>query len=353
MSTGSPQTQIVVEDVVKTFRVAERAPGLWGAVRGLVRRRHRLVRALDGVSFTLAAGELVGYIGPNGAGKSTTVKTLAGILVPDAGRVEVLGRVPWKDRVAHVRHIGVVFGQRTQLWWDLPVIESLDLLQHVYKVPPAEYRRTRDELVELLDLGAVLDTPVRQLSLGQRMRCDLAASLLHAPPLLFLDEPTIGLDAVSKLAVRDFIRTLNHQRGVTVILTTHDMDDIEALCRRVMVIGAGRILSDGTLEDLRQGVAPERWLTVDLDGEAAAAALDDPQAQVIRRDGARVRLAFDPRQVAPAELIARVAARHPVRDLFVENPPIELIIARLYREHPELRAAAPPAAAPPVAAASR
>jgi ABC-2 type transport system ATP-binding protein len=326
-----PVGQIVVEDLVKVYRVAERAPGVWGALRGVVRRRHREVRALGGVSFTLAAGELVGYIGPNGAGKSTTVKTLAGILVPDSGRVEVLGRVPWVERVAHVRDIGVVFGQRTQLWWDLPVIESLDLLRHVYRVPAAEHTRTRDELVALLDLERHLDTPVRQLSLGERMRCDLVASLVHSPPILFLDEPTIGLDAVSKLAVRDFILRLNRERGVTVILTTHDMDDIEALCRRVIVIGSGAILSDGTLDDLRGRVSRERWLTVDVD-DASAGSLGDPDARVVRRDGHRVCLAFDPQAVSPAELIARITSRFPVRDLFVENPPIETIIARLYAD---------------------
>jgi ABC-2 type transport system ATP-binding protein len=323
--------QIVVEDLVKTYRVSERSPGVWGALRGLVRRRVREVRALDGVSFRLEAGELVGYIGPNGAGKSTTVKTLSGILVPDAGRVEVLGRVPWRERIEHVRRIGVVFGQRTQLWWDLPVIESFELLRDVYRVPAADYQRSRDELIARLDLGGFLDTPVRQLSLGQRMRCDLAASLLHAPPLLFLDEPTIGLDAVSKLAVREFVLELNRARGVTVILTTHDLDDIEALCTRVMVIGAGRILSDGTLAALRGEVSRERWLTVDVEGPADRVA--DADAQVRRRDGQRVCLAFDPEVVAPAELIRRITSRHTVRDLFVENPPIETIVARLYERH--------------------
>src|SRR5689334_16645133 len=183
--------QIVVENLTKTFRIAERQSGLWGAMRGLVQRRYREVSALAGISFTLEAGELVGYIGPNGAGKSTTVKVLGGILVPDGGRVEVLGRVPWKQRIQHVQHIGVVFGQRTQLWWDLPVMESFDLLRDIYRVPGEHYRANLDELITLLDLATLLDTPVRQLSLGQRMRCDLAAALLHAPPLLFLDEPTI------------------------------------------------------------------------------------------------------------------------------------------------------------------
>jgi ABC-2 type transport system ATP-binding protein len=320
--------QIILENLVKTFRVSERAAGLWGAIRGVVHREYRTVRALDGVSFTLDAGDLIGYIGPNGAGKSTTVKTLAGILVPDSGRCEVLGRVPWRDRVAHVADIGVVFGQRTQLWWDLPVTESFELLRDIYRVPQREYSERRDELIALLDLTTLLDVPVRQLSLGQRMRCDLAAALLHAPSILFLDEPTIGLDAISKLAVREFIKRLNQERGVTVILTTHDMDDVEALCTRVIVIGDGRILSDGTLKELRNLVTRERWLTVDL--VHADESIEDPDATVIRHEGQRVCLAFDPQRVSSAELIQRVTRTHAIHDLFVENPPIETIIARLY-----------------------
>ena len=323
-------SQIVVEDLVKTFRIAERRPGIWGALRGVARRRYRTVSALDGVSFEIEAGELVGYIGPNGAGKSTTVKVISGILVPDSGRCEILGLVPWRERVAHVRSIGVVFGQRTQLWWDLPVIESFELLRDIYRVPPVEYSRTVDELVQVLDLEPLLDVPVRQLSLGQRMRCDLAAALLHQPSILFLDEPTIGLDAVSKLGFRDFIKRFNRERGVTVILTTHDMDDIEALCTRVMVIGEGRILSDGTLEALRESIAPERRLIVDLEEQDAV--VSDPDAVVTRREGHRVHLSFDPRRVSTADLITRIASRHPVRDLFVESPPIEEIIARMYDE---------------------
>ncbi len=322
--------QIVVENLVKRFQVAERQAGMWGAVRGLASRRYRTVTALGGVSFSIDAGELVGYIGPNGAGKSTTVKVLSGILVPDSGTCRSLGHIPWKERTAYVRQIGVVFGQRTQLWWDLPVIESFDLLRAIYRVPPREYQKTRDELISLLDLSTFIDTPVRQLSLGQRMRCDLAAALLHTPRLLFLDEPTIGLDAVSKIAVREFILTLNRERGVTVILTTHDMDDVEALCTRVMVIGQGQILSDGTLEDLRQRVTRERWLLIDV--EDSAAEIDDCDATVLRREGNRIWLRFDPLVVSPAELIRRVTARIAVRDLFVQNPPIEEIIARLYRQ---------------------
>src|SRR5262247_468441 len=210
--------QIVVENLIKTFRIAARAPGLWGSLTGLLKRDFREVRALDHVSFSISRGELVGYIGPNGAGKSTTVKILSGILVPDSGRVSVMGCTPWIERIDYVRRIGVVFGQRTQLWWDLPVIESFDLLRDIYAVPSNKYRAARDELIAMLDLGDLLDVTVRQLSLGQRMRCDLAAALLHSPELLFLDEPTIGLDAVSKLAVREFVAELNKKRGMTVIL---------------------------------------------------------------------------------------------------------------------------------------
>ena len=319
---------VVAEDLVKTYRVAERRPGLWGAVRGIARRRHRTVRALDRVSFALEAGELVGCIGPNGAGKSTTVKLLSGIVVPDSGRCEIAGRVPWRERTAHVAGIGVVFGQRTQLWWDLPVVESFDLLRHIYKVGAGAYRRRLEELVGVLEIGPLLDVPVRQLSLGQRMRCDLAAALLHDPALLFLDEPTIGLDAVSKLAVRDFVRRLNRERGTTVILTTHDMDDVEALCSRVMVIGRGRILMDGTVAALRSRVSSERRLVVDL--ENGCDSIGEREARVVRREGRRWHLGYDPARTPTAELISRIAANHGVRDLFVENPPIEEIVAELY-----------------------
>lgn len=324
--------QIVVENLTKSFQVVEREAGLWGSVRGLVQRRYRTIDALKGVSFTLDSGELVGYIGPNGAGKSTTLKVLSGILVPSSGTCSVMGYTPWRQRAEYVQHIGVVFGQRTQLWWDLAVQESFELLRDIYRVSPETYRQTRDELVDRLQLSGFLNMPVRQLSLGQRMRCDLAAALLHRPRLLFLDEPTIGLDAVSKLAVREFVRDLNRKHGVTVILTTHDMDDIEALCTRVMLIGKGTLLMDGTLESLRHNVTRERWLRIDL--EDPSEEIVDPDARVLRREGNQICLQFDPQIVSPAVLIRRITAQYAVRDLFVENPPIETIIARLYEEHP-------------------
>ena len=321
---------IIVENLRKTYHVVQRRAGTVGAVAGLVRRRTRAVHALDGVTFTIAQGELVGYIGPNGAGKSTTVKVLAGILVPDAGRCEVMGRVPWKNRIENVSRIGVVFGQRTQLWWDLPVIESFELLRDIYAVERTAYRASLDELVAMLELEPLLSVPVRQLSLGQRMRCDLAASLLHSPSLLYLDEPTIGLDAVSKLAVRDFVLRKNKARGTTVMLTTHDMDDIEALCNRGILIHQGAILFDGTLEGLRARVTNERHLIIDL--KDGGARVEDAEALSVTQEGNRARISFDPQKTPAAQLIARVSARYPVADLIVENPPIEHIVARLYRQ---------------------
>ena len=327
--------QIEVRGLAKTFRVAERLPGLAGAFRGLIHRRMRDVHALDGIDLDIERGELVGYIGPNGAGKSTTIKILAGILTPTAGACRVDGLTPWRDRRRHVARIGVVFGQRTQLWWDLPVIESFGLLRDIYRIPPATYRDNRDRLIALMDLEPLLDVPVRQLSLGQRMRSDLAAALLHGPSLLFLDEPTIGLDAVSKLAIRDFVRELNRERQVTVLLTTHDMDDIEALCERVIVIGDGRILVDGGMDVLRRRVRNERVLVVDYDSADEAALLDADRegVRLVERDASRVRIAFDPERIPVAALIGALLAQGTPRDLFVEYPPIEQTVAELYAEH--------------------
>src|SRR4051795_4896531 len=249
---------IDVEDLRKTFRVAVRHGGRLGAFKTLLRREYRSIPAVDGVSFQLEAGEMVGYIGPNGAGKSTTIKMLTGILVPTSGHIVVDGRVPHQQRVEHVRRIGVVFGQRTQLWWDLPTIDSFELLRHIYRIPEARWRANLREFVELLDLGPFLETPVRQLSLGQRMRADLVAALLHEPAILFLDEPTIGLDVVAKERIRQFLADINRARGVTVLLTTHDLEDITRLCQRVVLIDHGHVIYDGGLEDLRTRFGRQR-----------------------------------------------------------------------------------------------
>ena len=247
---------ITLRNINKTFRVAKRQAGFSRALRALFSREYEYIRALKDVSFTVADGEMVGYIGPNGAGKSTTIKIICGVLTPDDGICEINGRTPWKNRVAHVREIGVVFGQRSQLWWDVPVIDSFELIRDIYKTDMVTYKRNLEELVELLELSEILKTPARSLSLGQRMRCEIVGSLLHNPRILFLDEPTIGLDAVSKLAVRQFIKRLNTERGTTVLLTTHDMQDIEALTERIILVGKGQILLDGSLAELKKS-APE------------------------------------------------------------------------------------------------
>jgi len=244
---------ITMQDVCKSYKVAKRNAGFGEACKALFRREYETIHALRNVSFTINDGEMVGYIGPNGAGKSSTIKILSGILTPDSGTVLVDGRVPYKDRIRHVAQIGVVFGQRSQLWWDVPVIDSFELLKDVYSIPQKQYDNNLEELTSLLNLSELLRTPARQLSLGQRMRCEIAGSLLHSPKILFLDEPTIGLDAVSKLAVRDFIKKQNELHGTTVILTTHDMQDIEALSDRIILIGKGEILMDGTLDDVKKG----------------------------------------------------------------------------------------------------
>ncbi len=244
---------ITMQNVCKTYKVSKRDAGFSSAFKALFHKEYELIHALDGVSFTISDGEMVGYIGPNGAGKSSTIKILSGILTPEEGTCLINGLTPWKNRIEHVKNIGVVFGQRTQLWWDVPVMDSFELLKEIYRIDDHVYRRNLEQLSEMLGLSELLRTPTRQLSLGQRMRCEIAASLLHNPKILFLDEPTIGLDAVSKLAVRDFILKLNKEKKTTVILTTHDMQDIEALTSRIILIGKGKILLDGTLADIKEG----------------------------------------------------------------------------------------------------
>lgn len=304
---------ITVSKLEKHFRVARHRRGIRGSLANLVSRRYAIVRAVDGISFEVSPGELVGYLGPNGAGKSTTIKMMTGLLVPSAGDLVVNRRVPWRERTAHVARIGAVFGQRTTLWWDLPVIESLELLRHVYKVQRELFRRNLAEFRELLELDAFLETPVRSLSLGQRMRSDLCAALLHDPILLFLDEPTIGLDVVAKERIRGFIRHINRERGTTVILTTHDLSDVEKLCERVMIIDRGRLLYDGQLSTLRDRFGGKRELVVDLDDDY----------DVVGVDGA---------EVAASELIGRLSREYRIRDLEVREPEIEATVRRIYEE---------------------
>jgi ABC-2 type transport system ATP-binding protein len=310
---------IEVEGVARTFTVRRKV--------GRFRRERTVVRAVDGLDFRVEAGEMVGYIGPNGAGKSTTVKMLTGILVPSAGRLRVAGADPSRERVRLARRIGVVFGQRTTLWWDLPLRDSYELTRRIYRIEDARYRRNLDRCVELLELGALLDVPVRQLSLGQRMRGDIAAALLHDPEVLYLDEPTIGLDVLSKNRVREFLAEVNTESGTTVLLTTHDLTDIERLCSRVMVIDHGRVVYDGGLQGLHDVGRSERTLVVDL--AATAPPIEVPGARVVRVEGPRQWLAF-PAADSAAPLVAAVAARYPLVDLSVREPAIEDVIARMY-----------------------
>ena len=285
--------------------------------------------ALENFSYTFTPG-VTAVLGPNGAGKSSTIKIMSGVLTPDSGTCVINGRVPWKERTAHVQEIGVVFGQRSQLWWDVPVADSFELLRDIYRVDGAAYRKTLSRLTELLDLGELLRTPARQLSLGQRMRCEIAAALLHEPKILFLDEPTIGLDAVSKAAVRGFIRTLNKERGTTVILTTHDMQDIEALAERILLIGRGRILLDGTLDELKRRRPAQRRLTVAYGGGA----LPVVEGLTPLRDAdGHAELLLDTGLLSVSEAVARISAQTEVKDLSVSGESVEELVVSLYREY--------------------
>jgi ABC-2 type transport system ATP-binding protein len=298
---------------------------------GRLRRATETVQAVRDLTFAIEAGEMVGYIGPNGAGKSTTIKMLTGILVPTAGELRVAGLEPQRDRIELARRIGVVFGQRTTLWWDLPLRDSFDLLRRIYRVDATRHRDNLERFVDLLDLHTLLDTPVRQLSLGQRMRGDIVAALLHDPEILFLDEPTIGLDVISKGRLREFLRALNAERGTTLVLTTHDLQDIEALCDRVIVIDHGTAVYDGGLAGLHQRGGSTRTLVVDLVDEAPP--IDVPGATTRRVEGPRQWLTF-PADASAAPLVAAVAAAYDVADLSIQEPDIEDVIRELYSTPP-------------------
>ncbi len=320
---------IELKHIEKTFRVAKRNAGMGEAVKALFRREYTYVQALKDISFTIPDGGMVGYIGPNGAGKSTTIKVMSGILTPDAGECVIDGRIPWKQRKEHVANIGVVFGQRSQLWWDVPVIDSFELLRDIYRIEPIVYRRNLNELTELLNLGELLRTPTRQLSLGQRMRCEIAASLLHDPRVLFLDEPTIGLDAVSKIAVREFIRKLNHEKKTTVILTTHDMQDIEALTQRVLLIGKGQILLDGTLEQLKARHSGVRKLTIQYAGGSFT--LTDG-ISLIKDEPGQAEFAIDTTVIGVSKAIEQLSQNAAITDLSVAGTTAEELVVNLYEE---------------------
>jgi ABC-2 type transport system ATP-binding protein len=327
---GENTIMITLQNINKTFRVAKRKAGFGRALKALFSREYEIIHALNDVSFTIKDGEMVGYIGPNGAGKSTTIKIMCGILTPDSGVCDIDGRTPWRERVAHVREIGVVFGQRSQLWWDVPVIDSFELIRDIYKVNEKTFKDNLDELTGLLELGELLKTPTRTLSLGQRMRCEIAASLLHSPKILFLDEPTIGLDAVSKIAVRQFIKKQNAERGTTVILTTHDMQDIEALTERILLIGKGRILLDGGLGELKKHSSESKSLVIEYNGEAPA--LCEGMTYVEAKEG-RLVIALDPAVLSVSDAIARLASQTEITDVSVSGVTAEQMVAALYQEY--------------------
>ncbi len=334
---------IEAEGLNKTFRVARRRPGLLGGLRSVVNPDVKIVQAVQDLFLKVEYGEMIGLVGPNGAGKSTSIKMMTGILVPTSGQIRVAGLIPLHQRRELAARIGVVFGQRSQLWWDLPLIDSLSLLRYLYRVPEERHRTNLARMRKMLDLDEFIDTPVRQLSLGQRMRGDLAAALLHDPELLYLDEPTIGLDIVAKARIREFLLSINAERGTTVLLTTHDMDDVEMLCPRMLIIDHGRKLYDGSLTDIRERFGGERMLIAVLDPAEVAALPQDAEGQPmlsdlpdgvrqVRADGPRLWLSFG-REALPAhELVSWLGARYRLHDVTFQEPEIEDVIRRIYEE---------------------
>lgn len=322
---------IEVKGINKSFKVVKRQSGLWASFKSLIHPKYEVIQALQDVSFTINQGEIVAYIGPNGAGKSTTIKIMSGVLTPDSGSCQILNRTPWKQRVEHVKNIGVVFGHRSQLWWDIPVMDSFYLLRDIYKVDEKTFQTTLSLLTETLALDGLLTTPVRQLSLGQRMRCEIAASLLHQPKILFLDEPTIGLDAVSKIAVRNFIKKLNREFNTTVILTTHDMSDIEALTNRIILIGKGQVLLDGTLTEIKEKYITHKTITVDYYGNR----IDIPikGIQILNSTEGRLIVSVDIRIAKVADVITYLAKHLEVIDISVDDRSVDDIIVDLYKAY--------------------
>lgn len=320
---------IELEGINKTFRVSKRNSGMNEAIRAFFKREYTTVNALSDVSFKIDDGEMVGYIGPNGAGKSSTIKIMSGILTPDSGKCVINGLTPWKDRTRHVSRIGVVFGQRSQLWWDVPVIDSFELLRDIYKIDDVTYKSNLDELTSSLKIEEILKTPTRQLSLGQRMRCEIAASLLHSPAVLFLDEPTIGLDAVSKIAVREFVKKLNREHGTTVILTTHDMQDIEALTNRILLIGDGKILLDGKLDELKAKRSSKRRIKL----EYSSGEVVECQGMTVSRPSPMHAICtVDISVLSISAAIEYISKKAEISDLSVEGTSAEELVVSLYKE---------------------
>lgn len=323
---------IKFENICKNFKVPQKAEGRFKMIKNFFCRKHRIIEALKDVSFSIEEGEIVGYIGPNGAGKSTTIKIMSGILTPTSGTCVIDGLVPWQNRKTFVKNIGVVFGQRSQLWWDVPVIDSFELLKDIYKIPDGKYKETLQLLNSALNIEDLLGRPLRQLSLGQKMKCELAASLLHRPKILFLDEPTIGLDAVTKLAVRDFIKYINKEWGTTIILTTHDMNDIEALTNKIILIGKGRILYQGSFERIKEKYSDEKTIEVEFAKDYNKVSLAG--YKVIEHN-----LRFATLKTLPntkfhtTDFINQISKKYEVVDFQVSSLSVDEILAKLYKEY--------------------
>lgn len=321
---------IEVKQINKTFKVPVKEKGRFGTLKTFFNRKYKEVKAINNISFSIKKGEIVGYIGPNGAGKSTTIKVLSGILVPDSGSVIIDKKVPWKERKEYVGQIGVVFGQRSQLWWDIPAIDTFNLLKDIYKIPEEKYQKKLNELIDLLNLKDIVNVPVRQLSLGQRMRCEIAASLIHSPKILFLDEPTIGLDAISKKIVRDFIKKLNKKDNVTVILTTHDMADIEALAKRIILIGKGKVLYDGTLKKLKDNYDYLRKITIKTNDKLT---LEKDYIVEEHKTKDTIEYIIDIRKVEISDFIKLISSKISIIDIDIDSGNIDDLIVRLYEEY--------------------
>ena len=321
---------INVKNLCKSYKVVKRDSGFINSLKSFFKREYKIVKAVNDITFTIKKGEIVGYIGPNGAGKSTTIKMLAGILKPDSGSIVINGLDPVVDRIKHVREIGVVFGQKSQLWWDIPAIESFDLLKEIYKIPDREYLKTRNELIELLNIQEIVKIPVRNLSLGERMKCELVASLLHNPKILFLDEPTIGLDAISKVVVRDFIKKINKEKKVTVILTTHDMADIESLASRVIVIGNGKKLYDGNMDDIKKKYSSEKIVEIYYENLKKIPKLTN--TEIISNNDGVIKIKIDSKKVTVSDVTMEYSKNCEIKDINVLSSPIDDIIYKLYED---------------------
>ena len=322
---------IDVKHISKTFKVAKRKSGLIASLKSFFKRNYIYIEAIKDISFQIEKGEIIGYIGPNGAGKSTTIKILSGILVPDSGECRINGLTPWKDREKYTKDIGVVFGQRSQLWWDIPAEDTFDLLKEIYKIDDKEYQKNKEKLINLLNIKDIINIPVRNLSLGQRMRCEIAASLIHNPSILFLDEPTIGLDAVSKEIVRDFIKKLNKEKKTTIILTTHDMSDIEALAKRIILIGKGSILYDGSLNNLKSKYASNKKVIVKTNDKVKSL----HKKGIIsysKLDKLSYIFTLDTNLISISDFISYLTSKISINDIEVNNENIDNIIIKLYKD---------------------